>query len=212
MQNPITEQTETRTPLGAKLRRWVPFALTLALAIFGIAACEVEQTQEGELPDVDVDVESGQLPRYDIDGPDVDVGLSETTVTVPKVRIVEEEETISVPYIDVDLPGDDFESERRTVSVELETAGEGAAVEIQEIYAKGDRLWVISRLDESGASGTGRSRVADRVVINVPEDAEVSHYIIGKRPAGSHNEQYRFIASKSAIQDRLSAAKQIYSR
>lgn len=46
---------------------------------------EVQQTQEGELPDVDV--EGGNLPEYDVDAPDVDVGTTKKEVTVPTVDI-----------------------------------------------------------------------------------------------------------------------------
>lgn len=53
---------------------------------------EVEKVQEGEMPDVDVDVSGGNLPEYDVEGPDVDVG----TKTVE----------VEVPDIDVDLPDD----------------------------------------------------------------------------------------------------------
>jgi hypothetical protein len=78
----------------------------LLVAAIGLAGCEVEKTQEGEMPDVsveggqmpeyeqtregrmpDVDVQGGQMPRYDVDAPDVDVGTKEKTVTVPDVDI-----------------------------------------------------------------------------------------------------------------------------
>jgi hypothetical protein len=61
-------------------------ALTLALV-----GCDVDQTQEGKMPDVDVT--EGQLPEYDVDTPDVDVEM--------------EKEVIEVPDVDVDMPKDD---------------------------------------------------------------------------------------------------------
>ena len=62
------------------------FALMAASAFaVGMTACSVEQTEEGEMPDVEV--EEGNLPEYDVDGPDVDVGLDTTQVTVPDVDI-----------------------------------------------------------------------------------------------------------------------------
>ncbi len=59
---------------------------------FAAAACDVDQTKEGELPDVDVNVSEGQLPEFNVQGPDVDVGTKN--------------ETIQVPTIDVDTPKD----------------------------------------------------------------------------------------------------------
>ena len=58
--------------------------LAPALA-FGLAACSVEQTEEGELPDVDV--EAGEVPEYDVDAADVDVGVDTTTVLTPDVDV-----------------------------------------------------------------------------------------------------------------------------
>ncbi len=76
--------------------------LKLSLAIvagFGLAACDVEKTQEGEMPEVDVDVTEGQLPKYDVDAPEVDVKMKEKDVT------------IKVPDVDVTLPKDDSATE-----------------------------------------------------------------------------------------------------
>lgn len=100
-----------------------------------LAGCDVEQTQEGELPDVDVDADAGQLPEFeqteegdlpnvdvdvadggqvpefDVDAPDVDVGTREEQVEVPSdVDVDTEERTITVPDIDVNQSGDEEES------------------------------------------------------------------------------------------------------
>ncbi|WP_415844135.1 hypothetical protein ACMYUJ_11945 [Stutzerimonas zhaodongensis] len=61
------------------------------LTSLGMAGCDVEQTEEGSLPNVEV--EGGNMPEYDVDTPDVDVGTKEKTITVPDV--------------DVDLPDDE---------------------------------------------------------------------------------------------------------
>ncbi len=63
------------------------------LTSLGMAGCDVEQTEEGSLPNVEV--EGGNMPEYDVDAPDVDVGTKEKTITVPDV--------------DVDLPDDEPE-------------------------------------------------------------------------------------------------------
>lgn len=69
-------------------------ALVLTAATLGLAACDVDQTEEGELPEVDV--EGGNMPEFDVETADVDVGTDEVTVEVPTV--------------DVDMP-DDAEGE-----------------------------------------------------------------------------------------------------
>lgn len=60
------------------------FLLVGASAIM-LAGCDVNQTQEGELPEVTA--EGGQLPKYDVETADVDIGTREETVTVPDVDV-----------------------------------------------------------------------------------------------------------------------------
>lgn len=67
---------------------------------------EVEQTQEGKMPDVDVDVEGGQMPKYDVETPDVDVGTKEKEISVPDVDVDMEKKKVTVPDVDVDMPDD----------------------------------------------------------------------------------------------------------
>ena len=64
----------------------------LGAICLSFAACDVDQTKEGELPDVDVEASGGQLPEFNVEGPTVDVGT--------------ENKTVEVPTIDVDVPGD----------------------------------------------------------------------------------------------------------
>ena len=61
-----------------------PFAL-------GLAACDVDQTQEGEMPEVEVT--GGSMPEFDVETADVDIGT--------------EEKTVEVPTVDVDMPDAD---------------------------------------------------------------------------------------------------------
>jgi len=73
---------------------------------------DVTQTQEGRLPDVDVDVDGGKLPEYQVTGPEITIGTQEKTVDVPtgvEVNVETEEKTFTVPDVDIDLPGDDDE-------------------------------------------------------------------------------------------------------
>lgn len=78
-------------------RAYLPVAL-LAIALGG---CDVDKTQEGEMPQVDV--KGGQLPNYDVDAPDVDVNTEEKTVTVPDVDVdvKTQERSVTVPDVDV---------------------------------------------------------------------------------------------------------------
>ncbi|MFG0286531.1 MAG: hypothetical protein ACF8CQ_00055 [Rhodopirellula sp. JB044] len=71
--------------------------------------CDVEQTSEGRLPDVDVDADPGAMPTYDVDTPDVDVSMKEKKVDVPDVDVDvdSEERTMSLPDVDVTLPKDE---------------------------------------------------------------------------------------------------------
>lgn len=61
----------------------------LAAATLGLAACDVEQTEEAELPEVEVT--GGNMPEYNVDTADVDVDAGTTT------------KTVEVPTLDVDV-------------------------------------------------------------------------------------------------------------
>ena len=61
--------------------------LLVIAATFTSTACRVRQTKEGELPKVDVEVEGGKLPEYDVDAADIDINKKEITVTVPDIDI-----------------------------------------------------------------------------------------------------------------------------
>lgn len=54
-------------------------------ALLGLSACDVDQTEEGDLPEVNV--EGGALPEYDVEPADVDVETGTTTVEVPTVDV-----------------------------------------------------------------------------------------------------------------------------
>ena len=194
-----------------RLEKWI--TTTVLAMVLAAGACEVDQTREAELPDLDVDVdaERGQMPAYDIDGPDVNVGVRETTVTVPKLRVETETEEITVPYIDIDFPGaeDDAERQERELAVEFDVDHGGYQVEIEEVRAHGDQLYVIARLNEGDAGAEGPNRVSDRVIINAP-DSGVRYYVIGEPPNGSVASRYRFVGAESALPQPVRDAKVIY--
>lgn len=62
---------------------WIP---ALAAA-FVIGACTAEQTEEGSLPDVDVQAEGGNMPEYDVNAADVDVTSDTSTVVTPDIEV-----------------------------------------------------------------------------------------------------------------------------
>lgn len=101
------------------------FPLGICILMWG---CEVEQTGEGSMPDVDVDAEAGNMPEYEVEQteegemPDVDVSaesgdMPEYDVDTADVDVETEEKTVEVPVVDVDMPDEqdpesDVESER----------------------------------------------------------------------------------------------------
>jgi hypothetical protein len=186
------------------LQKILPISLVLLLV--PLTSCQIEREQAGRLPDIEV--EPGRLPEYDIQGPEVNIGVKERTVTVPKVVVVQEQQTIEVPYIDIDVPG--ANREERTVTVEVEVPSGGYDLDIQGVYAVNNELWVVSRLEEENPNAPQASvRVSDRIVINAP-NIPVRHYIIGERPRSSFNEQYTFIDSRQQIAAQLESGRQLY--
>jgi len=67
-----------------------------------VAGCDVDVTDTGELPSMDV--EPGEAPEMDVRGPDVDVDTEPTEVEVPDVDVETETETLEVPDVDIDVP------------------------------------------------------------------------------------------------------------
>lgn len=67
-----------------KMRKFLSLAVA-PLFVVGVAACDVDQTEEGEMPDVEV--EGGQVPEYDVDAADVEIGTDTAVVEVPDVDI-----------------------------------------------------------------------------------------------------------------------------
>lgn len=66
------------------MKKLISAALIAPLAL-GLAACDVDQTEESEMPDVEVS--GGNMPEFDVETADVDVGTKTTTVEVPDVDV-----------------------------------------------------------------------------------------------------------------------------
>lgn len=62
----------------------------VAAVAFGVYMVDIDQTEEGALPTVSI--EGGNLPEYEADVGDIEVGERDITVTVPTVDIESPEE------------------------------------------------------------------------------------------------------------------------
>jgi hypothetical protein len=184
-----------------------------AVLVIGAAGCQVEQEQAAELPDADVSVEGGRWPDYDVNWADVDVGTEQRTITVPVVNVQKEQREVTVPYVRVSPPGGG-EIEERTIAMDLNVPHAGYSVQIVELRASDDDLWVIGRLDESGGAGAQvLSQVSDRVVIDAPADLDVRKVVIGTRPSGVGNTEVQFVDSMAALENSIPQnARVLYRR
>jgi len=183
------------------------FLALFSFAVLGFTSCNVEQTEEGEMPEVDVDVEDGNMPEYDVDWADVNVNTTTRTVEVPKVVVVMEEEQVEVPVINVNMPNE--QGEERTIMVEAEVRNTSHELDIEAVYATQNKLIVISKLEDTGQNLDDQTmRVSDQIVLNAP-DLNVKHYIIGKKPQGDFNNQYTYISSRDDINKELENAKKL---
>jgi len=98
------------------LKTTLAAALVTAGAL-GLAGCDVEKTQEGNVsvPQYEVEKKAGgdvTLPKYDVTTPDVKVGSAETTINVPKVTT--EEKKIEVPTVQVTPAPDKDDGNKKT--------------------------------------------------------------------------------------------------
>jgi len=184
-----------------------------AVGMIGFQSCDIDKTKEGELPEVDVDVqtEAGELPAYDVDWMDINVGTKTKTITVPTVQIAMEEKEVEVPFIDAEWPNEYAdEVNEQTIYVEADVTGTDYELDIEEVYAKGSKLIVISELEPGDKEiGEKTMRVSDQIVINAP-DLSVKHYIIGEKPNKSFNNAYTYVSNRNELNSRLEGAKKIF--
>ncbi|WP_124979747.1 hypothetical protein [Nonlabens xiamenensis] len=183
------------------------------LSIFALVAmmtsCDVKKEESGELPELDVDVEAeaGNLPEYDVEWMDVDVSTTTKMVEVPKLVVVMEEEEIEVPVIDFDMPGDKNE---RTLTVEAEVSGTDHDLDIQEVRASKNRLYVISTLESNDTDLEDKTiRKQDQIMINAP-DLDVQYIIVGEKPDRVFNSNNMYVKSMNDLNESISSAKVIY--
>ena len=119
--NETTARDEGST--GKKVGLFLGAAVIAALVgVTTLYLVDVDQTQEARLPDVDVQVTEGQMPKFDVDVADVNIQTKEVEVDVPTMDVETETievevpvdvdadtttETISVPTINIDRPEED---------------------------------------------------------------------------------------------------------
>jgi len=60
-----------------------------AVATLGLAACDVEQTEEGDMPEISA--EGGNMPEYDVDAAEVTAKPTTEEVEVPSMDVDVEE-------------------------------------------------------------------------------------------------------------------------
>ncbi|WP_295885265.1 hypothetical protein [uncultured Thiohalocapsa sp.] len=116
--------TETTQPKDRPMRfRYLMLVLACTTLPF-LAGCDVDVEEKGEMPQVDVDADPGQLPEYEVEKteagqlPSMDVDaepgkLPEVDVQGPDVDVGTEPVTIPVPDVDVDMPDDDGETSQQ---------------------------------------------------------------------------------------------------
>jgi hypothetical protein len=66
------------------MRKVIGILMVAVLAV-PLIGCQARQTEEGEMPEVEV--KGGELPEYDVSTADVDVKTKETTIEVPTIDV-----------------------------------------------------------------------------------------------------------------------------
>lgn len=189
--------------------------ILLCTALIFITSCNVKKEEKGEMPEMDIDVtaDAGELPEYEVNWADIDVGTTTKTVTVPKVVVVMEEEEVEVPVIDIDMPdGDAADKEERTIMVEAEVTEMEHNLDIRKIYAAENNLYVVSELTATEQSiGDKKMRISDQVVLNAP-DMNIKYYVVGHKPVHMFNSKYTYMDSMNDVESKMKDYKVIYSK
>lgn len=163
--------------------------------------------------DVAVDAEGGRSPQYSEDWADVDVRTSERTITVPIVKVETETRQVTVPHLDINPPGARGRAQH-VLSIEVTVPHPGYELQVVEIRASGDDLWVIGRLRETAPpSAHVVTRLSDRVAVNAPQDLDIRKFVVGERPDRIDNTHLRFIESMDRLEQIIpDGARVLYRR
>jgi hypothetical protein len=118
-----------------------------------------------------------------------------------------EEEEVEVPVLDIDMPGDKSE---RTLTVQTEISGKDQELEIQQVRATKNKLYVIATLENEGMDLKGQTvRKQDQVVINAP-NLDVEYIIVGVKPERVFNNNNRYFSTMDSLDSDIADAKVIY--
>jgi len=74
-------------------------AILAIIAAFAFGIVDVDQTAKTKLPDVEV--QGGQMPEFDVEAADVDVGTTTTDVAVPTVDVDTKDVGVELPTVDI---------------------------------------------------------------------------------------------------------------
>ena len=78
-------------------------ALLVALGLGAFASgCDIDQTREGEMPEVEV--REGEMPAYDVDTAEIETGTEQRRIEVPDVDVETEQRTVETPTVDIQMP------------------------------------------------------------------------------------------------------------
>jgi hypothetical protein len=67
------------------MKKTITAVALVGVSCLGLGACDVQKTQDAKAPEVEV--KGGQLPAYNVTGPDVHVGTENKTIQVPTVDV-----------------------------------------------------------------------------------------------------------------------------
>jgi hypothetical protein len=121
------------------------------------------------------------------------------------VVIVMEEEEVEVPFIDVEMPddNDDTEREERSIVIEAEVTDNEHEISIREIWASNNNLYVISELMATDQTiGDKKMRVSDQITLKA-RDLNVKHFIVGERPDRVFNTQHTYVKNMEALKSKI---------
>jgi len=112
-------ETPEKNSTGKAVGIAVAALAVAAVAAAGIYFVDLDQTQEARLPNVDVKVTEGQLPKFDVEVADVSVGTKSVDVEVPTMNVQTETRTIEVEVpVDVDAGTETETVEVPTINIE----------------------------------------------------------------------------------------------